>query len=586
MRYPEHIIEQVREQSDIVDILSDYTTLTQKGHSHVGLCPFHNEKTPSFSVSRDKGMYYCFGCGAGGNVISFIMEKENMTFPEALMYLAERAHIELKGEEGIGYSSEQEQQKTTLLEMYKKAARYYYHQLFQEENKHSMAYFVHRSITTDLIKKFGLGYAPADYRGLYKYLKQEGYADDIIVQSGLCLKSEKKEVIYDRFSDRVVFPIFDTNKRVVAFGGRILNDGHPKYLNSPESMLFDKSRTLYGLHLAKQVKHSYYILVEGYMDVIAMHKAGFSQTVASLGTAFTQGHARLLKRYTNQVVILYDSDLAGQKATLRAIDILRQEKITPKVLQLKDAKDPDEFLERYGIEKMQALLEGADSDIWFKITQLEKNYELQLPEQKVQYLQEVAKLIANLESSIEQSIYMKEVVKTYQIDGDAFEAEVKKYVRHQMALPKNTHQKPQVTTRLDLKNTQLVFLSAVYHYPYVYAHIREYIEPTLFDEGLMQDLATHIFRHIENNEPIDLGYLNQKYPDSKEQQVLSTVLMHQDKRYEDEETLKRMLTDTIKSLNMEAIDYQLKHLKDIKDAQKLIEKKKVLDKLYIDFING
>ncbi len=585
--YPEHVIEQVREQSDIVGIISDYTTLTQKGNHFLGLCPFHNEKTPSFSVSSDKQMYYCFGCGAGGNVITFLMQKENMTFPEALVYLAERAHIDIEDKQVGGYQKEEQNKQALFIEMYKKAARFYYQMLNQPSYGHSLTYFLERGIAMDTIKKFGLGYAPADYKALTHYLQAEGYDDGLLVESGLCMKSEKKGVLYDRFSDRVMFPIFNLNKKVIAFGGRILGEGNPKYLNSSESKLFDKSRTLYGLHLAKAEKHPYYILVEGYMDVIAMHQAGFTQTVASLGTAFTAGHAKLLKRYTNQVVILYDNDGAGKKATLRAIPILRQEKMTIKVLQLHESKDPDEYIKRFGADKMRALLEGAQSDMWFRINELEDNYVLTVPEQKVQFLQEVAKMIAQLESSIEQSIYTEEVAKNYSIEQSALEAEIKK--QYNMKLAVSTTAQPtrqREVSRIGLTNTQLVFLSSIYHYNFVYPFIKPYIDYTMFDEGLMQELAKQVLEALENGTQVDITHFNSKYTALQEQQQISTVFMNKDDRYEETETLRKMLTETIKGLNMKQIEQRLKVSTDITEIKNLLNRKKVLDKLYIEFING
>ncbi len=322
------LIEKVREQSDIISIISEYTNLTRKGQSYFGKCPFHNEKTPSFSVSDDKQMYYCFGCGAGGNAISFMMEKENLTFVEAIEHLASRANIPLEYSDDTPNRTEETTKKEVMFELYKKVARYYYFALKQASSSEITEYLQNRGLNEKIIKVFGIGYAPADYTIMYRYLCQEGYNDNEIISSGLCLINERTGTIFDRFSDRLMFPIFNTQKKVIAFGGRVFGNTMPKYLNSSDSLIFDKSQNLYGLHLAKANKHEYYILVEGYMDVIAMHKAGLTQTVASLGTAFTKGQARLLKRYTKQVVILYDSDAAGEKATLRAIPILRTSPIT------------------------------------------------------------------------------------------------------------------------------------------------------------------------------------------------------------------------------------------------------------------
>lgn len=586
MYYSDEIIEKIREQSDIISIISEYTALTRKGSSHVGLCPFHNEKTPSFSVSDDKQMYYCFGCGAGGNVFTFVMQKENMTFPEAVQFLAEKAHIDLDGMEKQYDDGGRANKKALFLEIYKKAARYYYYSLNQRENEHALNYFYQRGISQEVIKHFGLGYAPADYNIFYRMMKQEGYEDEDLVESGLFIKSKSKGVVFDRFSDRVMFPIFNINKKVVAFGGRILGEGQPKYLNSPESLLFDKSRTLYGLHIARQEKHPYYILVEGYMDVIAMHVAGFTQTVASLGTAFTEGHARLLKRHTEQVVILYDSDGAGKKAALRAIPILRSQGIQVKVLQLEDSKDPDEFLKKHGADEMRKLLEEAESHVWFRIKEIESQYHLDLPDERVKFLQEIAKLLGNLESSIEQNIYTKEVAMKYQVSLDALEAEIKKYFVAKQNIP--VKQAPQVKEQLGTGTIpmQLEFLCAVYNYPNIYSYIASYIEADLFEEGLIRELAAALLKARSEGREVDASYFNNRYTDVKEQKIISTVFMKKDARYEDEDLMHKMLVETIKRLNSNYIEKRLKTTADIQEVQALLIKKRGIDKLHIDFING
>ncbi|MDA3732436.1 DNA primase [Niameybacter massiliensis] len=586
MYYSDEIIEKIREQSDIISIISEYTALTRKGSSHVGLCPFHNEKTPSFSVSDDKQMYYCFGCGAGGNVFTFVMQKENMTFPEAVQFLAEKAHIDLDGMEKQYDDGGRANKKALFLEIYKKAARYYYYSLNQRENEHALNYFYQRGISQEVIKHFGLGYAPADYNIFYRMMKQEGYEDEDLVESGLFIKSKSKGVVFDRFSDRVMFPIFNINKKVVAFGGRILGEGQPKYLNSPESLLFDKSRTLYGLHIARQEKHPYYILVEGYMDVIAMHVAGFTQTVASLGTAFTEGHARLLKRHTEQVVILYDSDGAGKKAALRAIPILRSQGIQVKVLQLEDSKDPDEFLKKHGADEMRKLLEEAESHVWFRIKEIESQYHLDLPDERVKFLQEIAKLLGNLESSIEQNIYTKEIAMKYQVSLDALEAEIKKYFVAKQNIP--VKQAPQVKEQLGTGTIpmQLEFLCAVYNYPNIYSYIASYIEADLFEEGLIRELAAALLKARSEGREVDASYFNNRYTDVKEQKIISTVFMKKDARYEDEDLMHKMLVETIKRLNSNYIEKRLKTTADIQEVQALLIKKRGIDKLHIDFING
>ena len=339
MFYSEEIVEEVRSRSDIVDVVSRYVKLQRRGSSYLGLCPFHNEKTPSFSVSPDKQIYHCFGCGAGGNVITFLMEYENYSFQEALGILAQRAGISLPKEEMSKEARAQADLRASLLEINKLAANYFYYQLKQPQGKQGLDYLTKRKLSKETIRRFGLGFANKTSDDLYRYLKSKNYSDEILKQTGLVTIEEQKT--HDKFWNRVMFPILDVNNRVIGFGGRVMGDGLPKYLNSPETKLFDKSRNLYGLNYAKTSREKCMLICEGYMDVIAMHQAGFVNAVASLGTAFTPQHASLLKRYTDQAVLTYDSDGAGIKAALRAIPILKEAGISCKVLTMAPYKDPD-----------------------------------------------------------------------------------------------------------------------------------------------------------------------------------------------------------------------------------------------------
>ncbi|MBQ1607724.1 MAG: DNA primase, partial [Lachnospiraceae bacterium] len=325
--YSDEIIEQVRSSNDIVDVIGQYVHLKKKGSSYFGLCPFHNEKSPSFSVSRQKQMYYCFGCGAGGNVIRFLMDYENLTFPEALQELASRSGIELPRQEMTAEARREADRKSQLLEINKLAAKYFYSLLHSERGKRAMDYFIGRELSPETMQKFGLGYSDQYSDDLYKYLRKQGYSDAILKDSGLVTIDEVRGG-RDKFWNRAMFPILDANSKVIAFGGRVMGEGEPKYLNSPETPIFNKSRNLFGLYLAKKTKRKQFILCEGYMDVIALHQAGFDNAVASLGTALTSGHAALIKRYTDAVYLSYDSDGAGVKAALRAIPILREAGIT------------------------------------------------------------------------------------------------------------------------------------------------------------------------------------------------------------------------------------------------------------------
>ena len=322
MYYSEEVIEEVRTKNDIVDVISGYVRLQKKGSSYFGLCPFHNEKSPSFSVSREKQMYYCFGCGAGGNVFTFLMDYENFSFVEALKFLADRAGVALPEMEYSKEAKARADRKTQLLEINKLAAQYFYVQLKSEQGKTAHAYLTGRQLSEETIKAFGLGYSSKYSDDLFRYLRKRGYTEDLIRQAGL-INTDEKNGVYDKFWNRVMFPIMDVNNRVIGFGGRVMGDAKPKYLNSPETEIFDKSRNLYGLNRARTSRKPYFLVCEGYMDVIALHQAGFTNAVASLGTALTTGHAALIKRYVQEVYLTYDSDEAGTRAALRAVPNLK-----------------------------------------------------------------------------------------------------------------------------------------------------------------------------------------------------------------------------------------------------------------------
>ena len=370
MYYPDELVEEIRIKNDIVDIVSGYVKLQKKGASYFGLCPFHNEKSPSFSVSPGKQMYYCFGCGAGGNVFSFLMNYENFTFQEALKALADRAGVDLPQMEYSAQAKQEANKKAILLEINKEAAKYFYYQLRAKQGEIGYRYFTGRKLSEETLQKFGLGFANKTSNDLVQYLRGKGYRDEQIIQAGLATADERYGV-HDKFWNRVIFPIMDVNHRAIGFGGRVMGEGNPKYLNSPETPVFDKSRNLYGLNFARTARKNNIILCEGYMDVIALHQAGFGQAVASLGTAFTGGQASLLRRYTKEVLLAYDSDGAGTNAALRAIGILRESGLTGKIIDLKPYKDPDEFIQNLGAEKFQERINGAENSFLFEIRILE-----------------------------------------------------------------------------------------------------------------------------------------------------------------------------------------------------------------------
>ena len=414
MYYPEEVVEEVREKNDIVDVISGYVKLQKKGANYFGLCPFHNEKSPSFSVSPGKQMYYCFGCGAGGNVITFLMEYENYTFPEALKFLADRAGVALPKMEYQKEAREQADLKARLLEVNKLAANYFYHQLKSPAGQVGYRYLHDkRELKDPTILRFGLGFANKTSDDLYRFLKEKGYEDSFLKETGLVTIEERGG--RDKFWNRVIFPIMDIHNRVIGFGGRVMGDGEPKYLNSPETKIFDKSRNLYGLNYARTSREKYMLVCEGYLDVISLHQAGFTNAVASLGTAFTSQHASVLKRYTDQVILTYDSDGAGVKAALRAIPILREAGISSKVLNMKPYKDPDEFIKNLGSEAFSERIRQAENSFMFEIRILRQDYSMEDPEQKTRFYQETARKLLRFGEPLERDNYIQAVSSEYMI---------------------------------------------------------------------------------------------------------------------------------------------------------------------------
>ena len=423
MRYSDDLIEEIRMKNDIVDVISGYVKLQRKGSSYFGLCPFHNEKSPSFSVSPGKQMYYCFGCGAGGNVFTFLMEYENFTFPEALEMLADRAGVELPKMEYSKEAKEQADLKSALLEINKEAAKFYYYQLRQKTGEQGMAYLKGRELSDETINKFGLGYSGKFSNNLYQYLKGKNYSDELLRQSGLFNVDEKRGM-YDKFWNRVIYPIMDVNNRVIGFGGRVMGDAKPKYLNSPETKIFDKSRNLYGLNMARSSRKKNLIICEGYMDVVSMHQAGFTNAVATLGTALTEEQSRLIAQYTGEVVLSYDSDAPGQAATRRATGLLEAAGVKIRVLSIPDAKDPDEFIKKFGAERFAQLIEGSSSATDFAINKLRQENDVTTAEGKVSFLKQFAALMAGLPNPIEREVYLSKVCRELEVDKAAVAGQI------------------------------------------------------------------------------------------------------------------------------------------------------------------
>ena len=406
MAFSESFLQELADRNDIVDVVSGYVRLSKKSGSNLfGLCPFHSEKTPSFSVSSDKQIYHCFGCGKGGGVINFIMEIEHLSFPEAVEFLAKRAGMPMPEETR---SDPEARRRERLLALNKDAARFFYDQFRSPVGRPAQEYALRRELTPATVKKFGLGYAPDTWDSLTHAMRALGYSEGLLLQAGLVRKG-KKGGVYDTFRNRLMFPVFDVRGQVIGFSGRILGDGEPKYMNSPETPVFSKSHNLFGMNLAKKTKQGFVILCEGNVDVVSMHQAGFDNAVASLGTSLTPEQARLISRYVNEVVIAYDSDGAGQKATARAISILEKLDLRTRVLSLNGAKDPDEFLKKFGPDALRNLLTQSEDHVDYTLRTMRNRFDLNTQEGKLSFLQEAESFVAGFSGRVERELYAMRV---------------------------------------------------------------------------------------------------------------------------------------------------------------------------------
>ena len=585
MRYSDDIIEEVRMKNDIVDVISQYVKLTRKGSSYFGLCPFHNEKTPSFSVTPSKQMYYCFGCGAGGNVYNFIMEYENYSFGEALSHLADRAGVELPKIEYSREAREKAEQRANLLEINKLAAQYFYYQLRREGGKTAYGYLTGRGLSEETIRKFGLGYSDKYSDDLYKYLKGKGYSDELLRESGLFNVDERRGM-YDKFWNRVIFPIMDVNNRVIGFGGRVMGDGKPKYLNSPETKIFDKSRNLYGLNVARTTRKNYLILCEGYMDVIAMHQAGFTNAVASLGTALTSGHASLVKRYTKEVLLLYDSDGAGIRAALRAIPILREAGVTSRVVSLKPWKDPDEFIKNEGAEAFEERLNHAMDSFMFRVHIAEQEFAMDAPQGQNQFFERCAGMLLELSDELERNLYIEAIVKEYGRYGVGTE-DIRKRV-NTLALkgtPAEKRIQPKSGTLETKKKesaadkAQKLMLTWLVNYPGIFEQVEKYISPSDFVVPLYKEVAQMLFDQHKEGET-NPGKLLNAFTDSEEQREVAS-LFNATIHLENEGEQQRAFSDALLRIKEESLKEKNRTWdpSDMAGLQELIKAKKELEDL-------
>ena len=582
MYYPEELIEEVRTRNDIVEVISGYVRLQKKGSNYFGLCPFHNEKSPSFSVSPGKQMYYCFGCGAGGNVITFLMEYENQTFPEAVRTLAQRAGIALPEADDSKEARQADSRRAKLLEINKEAAKYFYYQLRTERGSVGMEYLRKRELSDETMNHFGLGYANKYSNDLIQYLKSKGYSEDLIRDAGLC-NVDEKHGMYDKFWNRVMFPIQDINHRVIGFGGRVMGDGKPKYLNSPETEIFDKSRNLYGLNFARTSRKGNVILCEGYMDVIAMHQAGFTQTVASLGTAFTSGQASLLRRYANEILLSYDSDGAGVNAALRAIGILKEAGMTGRVINLEPYKDPDEFIKALGGEEFQKRLDHAENSFFFELRQLQKNYDLSDPEQKTAFHREIARKLCTFSEEVERENYIEAVAQKYHISFENLRRLVGTYaaqtgLAQPVIRPKSGVQKKN-TAAEGIKNSQKLLLTWLVEQPQLYRQISKYISPKDFTEGLYEKVADRLFEELEQGN-INPASIISMFEEEEDQREAASLFHTRLERLESTAEQEKALHDIVCAVKRNSYERDSAQLgTDVAALNRVIAGKKQLEEL-------
>ena len=625
MYYPDEVIEEVRMKNDIVDVISGYVKLQKKGANYFGLCPFHNEKSPSFSVSPGKQMYYCFGCGAGGNVLTFVMEYENYTFQEALQSLADRAGVTLPKMEYSKEAREQAEFRARLLEVNKLAANYFYYQMKQPQGKIAYEYFHDkRKLTDETMLRFGLGYSNKTSDDLYRFLKEKGYDDAFLSQTGLVTIEERGG--RDKFWNRVMFPIMDVNNRVIGFGGRVMGDGEPKYLNSPETKLFDKSRNLYGLNYARTTREKYMLVCEGYLDVISMQQAGFTNAVASLGTAFTSQHAGVLKRYTDQVILTYDSDGAGIKAALRAIPILRDAGISARVLNMKPYKDPDEFIKNMGADAFKERIAQAKNSFLFEIDVLKRNYQLEDPEQKTKFYQETAKKLLQFGEPLERDNYIQAVSREQMIKeeelrqlvnrlgmqmglkaGDSYreDASGRNVISREngsgpgndMGRPEyggNPYEGQAAQNQAAIKKTgrkqeredgirrsQRLLLTWLIENPALFDKIKGIITADDFVEDLYHQVAVMVFEGHEAGNVNPAGILSRFINDEDQYKEVAALFNASLKESLNNEEQKKAFAETVMKVRKNSLDTASRNAKDIAQLQEIIKQQAALKQLHI-----
>lgn len=589
MFYSDELIEEVRSRSDIVDVIGSYVNLKHKGNSYSACCPFHHEKTPSFHVSREKQMYHCFGCGVGGNVFTFLMEHENMTFPEAVEELAGKAGVALPERSMSKDEQKRADERTKIKEMNKIAAGYFHYLLKTDHGTAALAYLTNRGLTDETITKFGLGYSDKFSDDLYKYLKSKGYKDEEMIKAGL-IKVDEKYGPSDRFWNRVMYPIIDPNNRVIGFGGRVMGEGTPKYINSQDTPVFDKSRNLYGLNLAKKSKRKGIIFCEGYMDVISMHQAGFDNAVASLGTALTVGQVNLIKRYTDRVYLAYDSDEAGTKAALRALQIMREFDMPARVISLKPYKDPDELIQNDGKEAFEKRIEEAVSGIMFEIDILEHNYNQNDPQERTEFQKEAAKCLSKIMDPLERDNYIKSVSEKYNIDSKTLKETVTAYgtagagkVDTSIFRPPERRGSPEEEKEKQQLKTERVLITWLINDNELIPVIKEILTPEDFTDTVYNGVVRLIYEQYDAKGKVEPAVIMNHFESKEEHEKVSSI-MQQDFGVEimsDEKS--GAITDLVKRIKRKSIQKKIDSAgSDFNLIKELMVEKKSIEKIKIN----
>ena len=578
IRYSDEIIEEVRQTNDIVDVISQYVHLKRSGRNYFGLCPFHNEKSPSFSVSPDKQIFHCFGCGVGGNVFTFLTKIEGISFIEALQTLAERSNIQLPTLQNSGDTAKEElKAKVDKVNQY--AAKFYHENLYKTTAKDAQEYVKKRKLSNETLKSYQIGFS-GKFDELYQELKKQGFEEKEILESGLVNKNESGKYI-DRYRNRLIIPICDARGKVIAFGGRVLDDSKPKYINSPENIVYSKGRHLFGLNVAKKHDLKKILIVEGYMDAISLHQRGITNVVAALGTALTQQQGWLLRKNAEQIILSFDSDGAGQTATIRSLEILQNMGCDIRVLQMEGAKDPDEYIIKYGNARFQNLIEKALSVVEFKVKLLKQNLNLENTSDKIKFLNEIAKIISKIENTMEKEVYIEKIAKTYDISKEAIYAEVNKLI-YANSKGKNILEstkpiiKHQNTTRKQvsdsIKKRENTILSLILMGDLnIFEIIKQNIKPEDFKDELNGQIAKKLYEELEKGNSNINSILDNL---TEEEQNNVTMIMAYDFEITD---IEKAIDDIMQAYEKDKLNERKLEILDLLDGESSQEEKRNLE---------